>query len=302
MFRKVCRLVFLLIFVFIRFSTAQENRQQQGESEQSLPKAGQRLDREKMKQLRAKLAAEKFNDSTLKKMNWKIGDTEREALVYVPDSPVRNMPLVFVFHGHGGRPEHPARRLAIHKKWPEAVCIYPLGLPTPIPILDPQGKFSGWQKLIGDQQDRDLLFFDAMLKTISTDHSIDVNRVYGTGHSNGGYFTYVLWAARGDKLAAVAPIASTHDQFDSKLMKPKPVLHIAGEQDPIVRFHRQQQTMEFVRTLNDCQSDGKKTGMCTEYDSALGTDVVTFIHPGGHEIPDDAGQRIVDFFHSYPKK
>ena len=73
-------------------------------------------------------------------------------------------------------------------------------------------------------------FFDAMLKTISSAiTSINANRVYTTGHSNGGYFTYVLWAARGDKLAAVAPIASTHDQFDFKLMKPKPILHIAGE-------------------------------------------------------------------------
>ena len=61
--------------------------------------------------------------------------------------------------------------------------------------------------------------------------------------------------------------------------------------------------MEVIRTLNECELDGKTVGMCTEYDSAAGsTNVVTFIHPGGHEIPDAAGQRIVDFFQSYPKK
>lgn len=244
----------------------------------------------------------KLDASKLKRMTWKIADANREALVYVPENPGRNLPLVFIFHGHGGRPEHPARRLNIHEKWPESICVYPLGLPTPIPILDPEGKFSGWQKSIGDQQDRDLQLFDAVLKTMNSDYSIDQNRVYSTGHSNGGHFTYLLWAARGDKLAAVAPIASTHELRDFKLMKPKPVLHIAGEQDPIVKFRFQERTMEVIRSLNECEREGTKAGICTEYTSALGTNVVTMIHSGGHEIPDEAGQRIVDFFQSYPKK
>jgi polyhydroxybutyrate depolymerase len=65
-----------------------------------------------------------------------------------------------------------------------------------------------WQKTFGDQNDRDLKFFDAVLATLKKDCRIDEKRVYATGHSNGGAFTYLLWAARGDVFAAVAPCAA----------------------------------------------------------------------------------------------
>ena len=38
--------------------------------------------------------------------------------------------------------------------------------------------------------------------------TIDPRRVYAMGHSNGGGFTYVLWAARGDRFAAYGPSSS----------------------------------------------------------------------------------------------
>ena len=100
----------------------------------------------------------------LKKLTWKVGDVTREALVYAPAPAGKKPPLVFAFHGHGGKAEYSAKKFAVHQHWPEAVCVYPQGLPTPSPGIDPQGKMSGWQKAVGDQQDRDLDFFDAMLK------------------------------------------------------------------------------------------------------------------------------------------
>jgi polyhydroxybutyrate depolymerase len=127
--------------------------------------------------------------------------------------------------------------------------------------------------------------------------------VYSAGHSNGGYFTYLLWAARGDTLAAVAPVAAAVSGKDFKNQKPKPVIHVAGEKDPIVRFQVQARTMEQVRKLNGCDPDGKAAGTwCTEYSSKNGPPVVTYIHPGGHEVPDGAPQRIVEFFKDVAKK
>jgi polyhydroxybutyrate depolymerase len=177
------------------------------------------------------------------------------------------------------------------------VCVYPQGLPTAVPVIDTEGKKAGWQKFVGDQKDRDLEFFDAMLKTMKADHAIDEARVYSTGHSNGAYFTYLLWAARGDTLAAVAPVAGNVSPKDFKDQKPKPVLHVAGEKDPIVRFATQERTIAQVRKLNGCESEGKPAGKnCIEYGSREGPPVVTLIHPGGHEVPDGAPERIVEFF------
>jgi len=266
------------------------------------PPVANRPGRDRLLQiLRERRAGEQA--SNLKRMTWKVDGVDREALVYFPAKPEKNPPLVFAFHGHGGRAEYSARKLAIHEFWPEAICVYPQGLPTAVPQIDPTGKMPGWQKFIGDQNDRDLEFFDAMLKSMKADHQIDEKRVYSCGHSNGGFFTYVLWASsRGDQLAAVAPIAALLDLKDIKGQKPKPVLHVAGEKDPLVKFEGQQRTIQQDRKLNACDPDGKPAGkFCTEYTSKNGPPVVAFIHPGGHEIPEGAVEKIVEFFKANAK-
>ncbi|MFO0808667.1 MAG: prolyl oligopeptidase family serine peptidase [Gemmataceae bacterium] len=245
----------------------------------------------------------KADTSKLTTVTWKIGDATREALLHKPGSTDAKRPVVFAFHGHGGKAEHAARRFAFHQHWPEAVCVYPQGLPTAVPGLDPNGKLPGWQKYIGDQKDRDIELFDAMLKTLTADYQIDEKRVYVAGHSNGGFFTYILWAARGDKLAAVAPVAATASIRDFRSQKPLPVLHVAGEADRIVKFAGQELTIGQVRKLNGCDSEGHAAGKwCTEYRSSNGPSVVAYIHPGGHEIPEGAPERIVRFFQEHPRK
>jgi polyhydroxybutyrate depolymerase len=192
-----------------------------------------------------KLAEAKRGTTDLKRVTWKIGTTEREALVHVPTAKKdEKRPLVIALHGHGGRAEYSARKFTLHTLWPEAVCIYPQGLPTAVPVIDPQGTKPGWQKYVGDQEDRDLKFFDELLKTALADYQIDEQRIYVTGHSNGGYFTYVLNAARGDKLAAIAPVAAGINPRDAKSYKALPTFHVAGEQDKIVRFALQERSID----------------------------------------------------------
>lgn len=231
------------------------------------------------------------------RMEWKVDGIIREALVYAPvAAKTTPCPVVFAFHGHGGTMQHAARKFAYHKLWPEAIAVYMQGLNTPGTLTDPEGKRSGWQKTFGDQNDRDLKFFDAVLATLKKDYRVDARRVYATGHSNGGGFTYLLWAARGGVLAAVAPCAAAARPDFRQHMKPKPVFHMAGENDPLVRFAWQQRTIDAVRKLNGC-GEGEPWGEhCTLYPSKGGTPVVTYIHPGGHELPNDVPSAIVKFF------
>jgi polyhydroxybutyrate depolymerase len=243
----------------------------------------------------------------LKQREWSIDGVTRQALVWVPESLATNsLPLVFAFHGHGGSAAQASRSFRMHEVWPGAVVIYMQGLPTPGQLTDPEGKRNGWNSKTDDPENRDLKFFDAVLSSLQKEYKIDPKRIYSTGHSNGGGFTYYLWAVRGDLFAAAAPSGALSRDGLPKL-KPKPVLHLAGETDPLVKYAWQEWMMQSVHKLNGCAEDGVPwassgdlTG--TLYPSATGTPLITLIHPGGHQFPKEAPELIVRFFKEYARK
>jgi polyhydroxybutyrate depolymerase len=243
---------------------------------------------------------------------WDVEGVKREALVYAPAKKVEGkLPLVFDFHGHGGTAKHAARTHHIHETWPEAVVVYMQGLNTPGKLTDPDGKKPGWQSGPGDQKDRDLNFFDAVLASMKKDYAIDEKRIYATGHSNGGGFTYLLWAKRGDTFAAFAPVAAAAGPYFVDA-KPKPLFHAASEKDPLVTFTMQQRTLDRVKKLNGCDDQGedwakgatgaKEAKGCLRYASKKGTPVVIYLHDEGHKYPEAAPALIVKFFQEQSKK
>jgi polyhydroxybutyrate depolymerase len=228
--------------------------------------------------------------------DWQIEGVAREGLVFTPaEAKSRPSPLVFVFHGHGGSMGNVARSFAVHTLWPEAIVVYLQGLNTPGRLTDPEGKKPGWQHNAGDHGDRDLKLFDAVLADLRRELRVDDRRIYSTGHSNGGGFTYLLWATRGEVFAAMAPSAAAARNVQGAL-KPKPVMHLAGEKDALVKFEWQQQTIAALKTLNQCAEGRSWDTHCTYYPSPLGTPVVTMIHPGTHAFPRTAPALIVKFF------
>ena len=236
--------------------------------------------------------------------SWKVDGVERDGLVYVPEkAKSEQSPLVFVFQGHGGTARHAARTMSFHTAWPEAIVVYLQGLPTPGQLTDPEGKRAGWQRSTGDQEDRDLKFFDAVLASLRKDYQVDDKRIYSTGHSNGGGFTYLLWAARGDQFAAFAPSGAAALRGVNQ-MKPKPVLHVAGENDPLVKFTWQKGMIDALKKINGCGegAEWEKEKLCTLYASKTGTPVVACIHPGGHEFLRDAPAIMVKFFKQHAKQ
>jgi polyhydroxybutyrate depolymerase len=241
--------------------------------------------------------------AALEQREWKIDGVAREAMVWMPES-TNNAPLVFAFHGHGGNMKNAARSFRMHELWPEAVVVYMQGLPTPGQLTDPEGKKNGWNSKPADPGNRDLKFFDEVYTSLRD--RIDTNRVYSTGHSNGGGFTYCLWAARGDRFAAVAPSAALSREA-APLLKPKPAMHIAGTGDTLVKYEWQAMMIEQVKKLNGCSekgepwaSDGDLAG--TLYPSKGGTPLVTLIHPGTHAYPRGAPPLIVRFFKEHARK
>ncbi len=233
-----------------------------------------------------------------------VDGSQREALVYAPaTAKTQPAPLIFAWHGHGGNMRTSALSFHFHTLWPGAIVVYPQGLNTPGRLTDPEGKKPGWQGRVGDQNDRDLKFFDALWTQLHQLYKIDDRRVYSSGHSNGGGFTYLLWAARGDRFTAMAPSAAI-TSFAATTLKPKPVLHLAGEADELVKYAWQQATIQAIRTVNHTAAGRawELDAHCTIYPSESGTPVITAIHPGGHQYPKEAPAVIIKFFKSQTQK
>jgi polyhydroxybutyrate depolymerase len=234
-------------------------------------------------------------------MEWTIAGVTRKALVYIPaTAKTKPTPILFTYHGHGGSMQHMYDTRGFDKLWPEAIFICPQGLKTVGKLTDPEGNLPGWL-MDADSVNRDLKFFDAMLATLQKDYKVDTKRIYATGHSNGGGFTYLLWAMRGDVFAAVAPSASVGGKLTT-MLKPKPAMHIMGDADPLVKPEWQRLTCNYLLRLNKCEKTGKKLAdYVTEYPSAIGTPFVWYDHPGGHIYPQEANQVVIDFFKRYAK-
>jgi len=232
---------------------------------------------------------------------WTVDGVVRESLVSVPEKAKSELtPVVFGFHGHGGSMNNAARSFRYHELWPEAIVVYMQGLKTPGQLTDPEGLRAGWQKEKGDLKDRDLKFFDAVLLSLKTDYRIDESRIYSSGHSNGGGFTYLLWAERGENFAAFAPSGSAALKIRT-LLKPKPVFLVAGENDPLVKYQWQKMMIETLKELNQCEDGKTWDGKARLFPSKTGNPVITLITDHGHKFPAEAPPLIVKFFKEHAR-
>jgi polyhydroxybutyrate depolymerase len=189
-----------------------------------------------------------------------------------------------------------ATEFAIHKYWPQAIVVYMKGLPSAAGNY-PKGEQSGWQYNAGENGDRDLKFFDAVIADLRQSLNVDDKRVYAIGFSNGGGFTFVLWSRRGDQISAIASCAMHASKKLISTLRAKPLLQIAGKKDKLQAVSEQEKTVMAVAKLNDC-GEGRPWGAnagCTIYPSKTGAPVVFFVHSGGHEVPREAPRRIVEF-------
>ena len=240
----------------------------------------------------------------LRSLELSVDGVQRTALVYVPETLPNDggkVPLVFVFHGHGGGSRATVGGFATNQLWPEAISVYPQGLDTKS-ITDPEGVRTGWQHAVGDYGDRDLHFVDALLARLATDYPVDAKRIYCTGHSNGGGFTYLLWLAKPEVFAAVAPCSSA--AIYSPQLTAKPALICGGKSDPLVKFEWQQMEVAALQKVNGCEAKGEQweDDKGTIYSSKGGTPLVTYFYDGGHAMTKEEPGMIVRFFQQHPGK
>ncbi len=236
---------------------------------------------------------------------WTVDGVKRTALVRVPTGASGPLAMVFCWHGHGGRSTHSATRWGYAEIDKTSILVFPQGLPTVSPLVDKEGRMPGWQTSVDSEGGRDIKLFDTILADLKKVHSVDDRRIFSMGHSNGAAFSYLLWQARPEVLAAIGAVAGSL-RGDTKVTSPMPVIHVAGEKDPLVKFAWQKATFAAVRRFNGCTEEGKpwaKEGVleATIYASSKGAPLVTAIHGGEHEYAKGSTELIVRFFKENPK-
>ena len=94
----------------------------------------------------------------------------------------------------------------------------------------------GWS--FGSNQD-DVGFINALIDTLAGDFSIDTNRVYSTGMSNGGFMSYRLACELSDRIVAVASVTGSMvpgTLFGCEPGRSVPVMQIHGTDDETVPY------------------------------------------------------------------
>ena len=86
----------------------------------------------------------------------------------------------------------------------------------------------------------DVAFLSALIDTLALRYRIDLNRVYSTGMSNGGFMSYELACQLGNRIAAIASV--TGSMTASRLAgctsgRPVPVMEIHGTADGTVPYN-----------------------------------------------------------------
>lgn len=256
-------------------------------------------------------------------LNCTVDGEHREALVYAPTFSIKGdkMPLVFAFHGHGGSMAEAEQKMHVQRAWPQAIVIYPQGLDRGRPHesecgnIDPVGNFSGWQVEANQPAgvgNKDLEFFDAMVETIRQKYNVDDDRVYSTGFSNGALFSYLLWAERGNTLAAIAEVSGRLWKTD-ELKERRPLLAIAGRTDTTDPTACQLASIEKAKEFDNANGTGDQcpaptvvdpkaaNPQCTLFPSSTQTPVKTLIHDGAHWYPSWAPEEIVKFFKNHKR-
>ena len=166
---------------------------------------------------------------------------ERYYIIYVPESGANeiNMPVLFALHGYGSTAEN-------HKNY---TYYEPLAETNKFVVIYPQGSFyngtftSGnhWNVgswTLGSTTD-DVDFIDEVIGLISKKESIDQNRIYSSGMSNGGFMSYHLACNLSSKIAAIVSVTGSMSKETLENCSPShptPVLQIHGTLDPTVKF------------------------------------------------------------------
>lgn len=196
----------------------------------------------------ASLALSSIAQSTLTD-NFTYNGVARSYQIYVPAAyvPGTAVPLVLNLHGYGS---NNTQQMAYANFKPIADTANFLIL-APLGTADGTGT-THWNANWGTGVD-DIGFINALLDTISANYSINQDRIYSTGMSNGGFMSLTLAGQLDNRIAAVASVTGTMSILQipaNTVTRPVPVMQIHGTLDPTVNYNGSASFLSVDAVLN----------------------------------------------------
>lgn len=230
-----------------------------------------------------------------------VDNIRRNYIEYVPKNLGENRPLLISCHGMNQDAAYQQGMLQIESIADTAKFV----------TVFPNGIDKGWD-ISGD---RDIHYVLALIDEMAAKYKIDRNRVYLSGFSMGGMFTYHAMNKIADKIAAFAPISGYPmwgGTFTSS--RPVPIIHTHGTSDDVVNFGGVANILAGWVKRNGCPATAKvvkpyRAGHITRHTwgpGENGVEVVLMELAGkGHWIANDvvkSGEEIWKFCKRYSLK
>jgi polyhydroxybutyrate depolymerase len=165
------------------------------------------------------------------------GGKKRTYLLHVPKAyqPGHSVPLVICLHGFAEWPAHLMRLSHWNQVADESgfLVVYPSGSGFPL-RWHANGPFGN-----AAQAGQDVRFISDLIDHLRKDYSIDTDRVYANGLSNGGGMSFLLAAELSERIAAFGSVGGAYclPWKDYRPKRPVPAIVFHGTSDPIVPFH-----------------------------------------------------------------
>ena len=177
----------------------------------------------------------------------KVGGTEREYKIYVPKDLGAKRPLLISCHGMNQDAAYQMGMLDIKSVADTAKFV----------TVFPEGISKSWD-ITGN---RDINFILAIIDEMVEKYDIDHGRVYLSGFSMGGMFTYHAMNKIADRIAAFAPISGypMGGATASPNVRPIPIIHTHGTSDDVVTFSNVQKNLNVWIKHNGCPETAEVT-------------------------------------------
>jgi polyhydroxybutyrate depolymerase len=231
---------------------------------------------------------------------------ERDYILYIPEiyDGSTAVPLVLNFHGFGSSASQQMfygdfRDIADTEGF---LLVHPEGT-TLIGNQFWNVGFPGLSSTIDD-----VGFTEALIDELATLYTIDLDRVYATGMSNGGFMSFLLACQLSEKIAAVASVTGsmTQDTFDDcNAQLPTPVLQIHGTEDDVVSYNENNLSLPIPDVIsywvdhNNCETTPTTTTL-PDVDVSDGSTIEYSVYEDGDNGITTEHMKVIGGGHTWP--
>jgi len=159
---------------------------------------------------------------------------EHDFIICLPEN-TEGAPLVLMLHGYGGNAE--SLQSTLHFEEDANPLGYAVVYVTGASDPNDSTSASGWNSGIGLNSNRDTEFLCALAKYLQKEYSLDKNRTFAVGFSNGAFMTHRLAMEAGDTFTAVVSVAGMMPESIWETRSEKNnvgFFQITGEKDDVV--------------------------------------------------------------------